>query len=301
MARRNGRRGGRSSGEDGFEGRDLLVGRPEQTAASGGADAGPGATPEQTISQVAGAHDDAIREILGTVREILEAVREGVARKDTLGATRERTNEATAALDQAKAKLAQVVEDARGVLAEAAELAAGRDGEAAAAARVLVEGAAELTAQGEALDQRLDVTGQQAQAATQALEKMISAATALESRLRFLSDSIAREIRDRRWRRWLKGLTVATAAIAVFVLGAVMQRETLIFTFGDPRHQWNAHVVEHYAQMLATCATKARHDQAEVKCLVPVDPSPSVTIPLYAGTTYGRGSAEGAFDPATKR
>ena len=59
-------RGGPESGRDDFEGRDLLVGRPEGAEgrlAAGAAPPLPAATSLQP-----GAHDDAIREILETVR-----------------------------------------------------------------------------------------------------------------------------------------------------------------------------------------------------------------------------------------
>ena len=66
MAPHDGRRSSKESREDGFEGRDLLVGRPE--GAEGRSTAGAAQAPLAAMSSQPGAHDDAIREILATVR-----------------------------------------------------------------------------------------------------------------------------------------------------------------------------------------------------------------------------------------
>ena len=122
------RRGGRASGKDEFEGRDLLVGRPQ------GAEGRPGAGAEQsptaaTSSQVV-AHES-------TIREILEKVRAMAAKIDTLLSATGPENETTEALARETAALAQAVEGARGTLADAAGLAARREEEASSGARVL--------------------------------------------------------------------------------------------------------------------------------------------------------------------
>ena len=59
-------RGGPASGVDDFDGRDLLVGRPE--GAEGRSTAGAAGTPQAATSPKPDAHDDSIREILETVR-----------------------------------------------------------------------------------------------------------------------------------------------------------------------------------------------------------------------------------------
>lgn len=66
--------------------------------------------------------------------------------------------------------MTQVLEDARGVLAKAAERAKRQDRQASAEARALAEGAAALKTQGEALDKRLRATGMQAEAAAEGMD-----------------------------------------------------------------------------------------------------------------------------------
>ena len=153
MAPEGERRGNPESGKGDFDGRDLLVGRPE------GAEDRPTASaaqaPPAAMSQQPDAHDDAIREILATVQAM-------AARIDALQDTPEPAHETTEALAHETAALTQAVEDARGALAKAAELPAQRDGQASAGARALAEGAAALKTQGEALDERLRASGLQA-------------------------------------------------------------------------------------------------------------------------------------------
>ena len=123
MAPEEERRGSTESGKGDFDGRDLLVGRPEGAAGRSTA-AAPG-TPQAAISPQPGAHDDAIREILETVRAT-------AARIDALQDAPEPEHETAEALARETAALTQAVVDARGALAKAAELAARRDGQAAA-------------------------------------------------------------------------------------------------------------------------------------------------------------------------
>ena len=168
-------------------------------------------------------------------------------------------------------------------------------------ARVYTEGVAALTKQGELLDRRLDSTGQQAQSAAQVLNEMTQAAESLNNRLGSLAESIPREIRDRRWRRWLRNLTLATAAIVMFTLGALAQRETFIFTLGSTRHEWNAFVIERYAPMLAACASKAWTDRTPIRCVMSVDPSVPVAVPLDPTIELKDVSPEGLYDPEAER
>ena len=305
MAPHDGRRSSKESGEDGFEGRDLLVGRPE--GAEGRSTAGAAQAPLAAMSSQPGAHDDAIREILATVRAT-------AARIEALQDAPEPENETAEALAREAAALTQAVEDARVALAKAAELAARRDG-AAEAARVLAEGVAALKTQGEALDRRIRATGTQGEAtarqaketgwqaevAAQGMAEMKQTATALESSLRIHAKNMFRINQDQRWRPWLTGLGIAAASFVFFALGAVLQREADVVSFGDPRHEWNEHVVEHYAPLLAVCASNARLDDKPVGCRLEIDPSLDVTVPFYPGGSLPATPSEGQFDPAAER
>ena len=290
MAPEEERRGGRESGKGDFEGRDLLVGRPEGAAVER---AGTEATPAATSPQP-GAHNEAIQEILATVQAI-------AARIDALQDAPGPEHEIAEALARETAALTQAVENARGALAKAAELAARRDGQTSAGARALAEGAAALKAQGEALDKRLRATGRQAEAAAQGMTEMKQAATVLDSRLRTLAEDIFRITQRQRWRPWLVGLAIAAASFVFFTLGAVLQRETDVVSFGDPRHEWNEHVAERYAPTLAACASKARlHDQA-IRCQLYVDPSREVTVPLYPDVILTEVPPEEISEPSADR
>ena len=290
MAPEEERRGGRESGKGDFAGRDLLVGRPVGVAADRPT---PGAAPAATSPQP-DAHDEAIREILETVRAT-------AARIEALQNAPGLEHETAEALARETAALAQAVEDVRGELAKAAELAARRDGQVSAGARALAEDAAALKTQGEALDKRLRATGRQAQAAAQGMTEMKQAATVLDSRLRTLAEDILRNVDRLRWRLWLIGLGIAAASFVFFVLGAVLQRETDVASFGDPRHEWNEHVVERYAPTLAACASRARlHDQA-IRCYLHVDPSWDMTVPLYPDVTLEKVPPDDDPDPEAER
>ena len=152
MAPEEERRGSPESGKGDFDGRDLLIGRPEGGA--GRPTAGAAGTSQEPTSPHPDAHDDVIREILETVRAT-------AARIDALENAPGPADETAEALAREMAALTQAVEDARGALAKAAELAARRDGQASAGARALAEGAAALKTQGEALDKRLRAAGRQ--------------------------------------------------------------------------------------------------------------------------------------------
>ena len=72
-------------------------------------------------------------------------------------------------------------------------------------------------------------------------------------------------------------------------------------SFGDPRHEWNEHVVEHYAPLLAICASKARLEDRPIGCRLDIDPSLEVTIPFHPSGTLTDAQSEGQFDPAAER
>ena len=203
------------------------------------------------------------------------------------------------ALASATIALTQAVENARGKLAEAAELAARRDGEGSAAARALTEGVAALKAQGEALDKRLSAAGKQTAAAAEGMHEMKQAATVLESRLRTLGKDIVGVSRRLRWRPWLMGLAIGAASFVFFVLGAVLPREIDVVSSGDPRLEWNDYVVEHYAPLVGNCASKARLEDRLIACRLEIEPSLDVTVPFYPGGTVRAEPSEGEFDPTT--
>ena len=291
MAPEEERRDGPESAEGDFDGRDLLVGRPE--GAEGRPAAGASGTPQAATSPQPGAHDDAIREILETVRTTADRI-------DALQEAPGPEHETADALARETAALMQAVEDARGALTKAAELAARRDG-AAEAARVLSEGVAALKAQGEALDKRLRATGRQAEAAAQGMAEMKQTATALESSLRIHAENMFRINQNQRWRPWLTGLAIAAASFVFFALGAVLQREASVVSFGDPRHEWNDFVAEHYAPTLAACASEARTDNVIIGCRLRIHPSLDVTIPLYPDVVLTDVPPEEHPDPTADR
>ena len=104
------RRGGRGSTDDEFEGRDLLVGRPQgaKSRPGGGAEQSPtAATPSQ-----AGAHDEGTREILETVRAMAAKVDalEAASGSDPENETGDALARETAALAAERAALARAVD-----------------------------------------------------------------------------------------------------------------------------------------------------------------------------------------------
>ena len=291
--------GGPEAGEDPFEGRDLLVGRPEGAVedrpAAEAADVPP-ATPTPHPAERSpqpNAHDDAIAEILATVRAT-------AARIDALQDEPGPGHETAEALARETAALTQAVADARGALAKAAELAPRRDG-AAETARALAEAAAALKTQGEALDQRIHATDRQAAVAAHSMEDMNESATSLGDQLRTLGNDLSRISHSLRWRHWRFGRAVAGAAFIFFALGAVLQREANVMSFGDPRYAWNDFVAEHYSPTLAACTSRARQLDASVRCQMHVGPAEELTVPLYPDVGLTKVPPEEEFDGTTDR
>ena len=137
------------------------------------------------------------------------------------------------ALARETAALTQAVEDARGALAKAAELAA-RPGGAVEAERTLAKSVAALKAQGEAFAWQAKETAGHAQIVAEGLLDMNQLAMALNDQLRTLGNDLLR-ISDRlRWRHWRFGLGIGAAAFVFFAIGLVLQRETDFVSFGDP-------------------------------------------------------------------
>ena len=271
MAPEGERRGDPEPAKDDFEGRDLLVGRPE--GAEGRPAAGAAATAQADTSPQPGAHDNAIREILETVRET-------AARIDALQEAPGPHHETAEALARETAALTQAVENARGELARAVELAARRDGQVSAGAKALAEAADALKTQGEALDERFRATARQAEVTAEGMAEMKRAAKLLEGSLRTLAENMSGIANRPRWRPWLMGLAIGAASFVFLVLGAVLQRETGVVSLGDPRHEWNEHVAEHFAPLLAACAVKARLEDKPIRCPLTILPTREVAIPF---------------------
>ena len=204
------------------------------------------------------------------------------------------------ALARETAALTQAVANARGALAKAAELASRRDG-AAETARALAGAAAALKTQGEALDQRIHATDRQSAVAAHSLEAMNQSATALGDQLRSLRNDLSRIAERLRWRHWRFGLAVAGAAFIFFAVGAVLQREANIMSFGDPRYAWNDFVAEHYSPTLAACTSRARQLDEFVRCQMHVGPTPELTVPLYPDVGLTKVPPEEEFDGTTDR
>ena len=284
-------RGGSQSGKDDFDGRDLLVGRPE--GADGRMAAGAEGSARAASSPQPDSHDGAIAEILATVRVT-------AARIDALQDTPGPEHDTAEALARETATLTQAVADARGALARTAEMAARRDG-AAEAACALAGAAAALKTQGEALDQRIRATDRQSAVAAHSMEDMNQSALALGDQLRTLGNDLLR-ISDRlQWRHWRFGLGIAAASFVFFVLGAVLQRETDVVSFGDPRREWNNYVAEHYAPTLAACASEARTDNVIIGCRLRIHPTLDVTVPLHPDVILTDVPPEEQGDPEAKQ
>ncbi len=266
------------SGKDDFEGRDLLVGRPEEAE---GRPASGAAQPPPAGSPPPGAHDDAIREILETVRAT-------AARIDTLQESAGPEHETAEALARGTAALTQAVEGARGELARAAELAKRRDGQTSAGTKALAEAAAALKTQGEALDRRLRETDRETDAAIQGMAEMMRAAKLLEGSLRDHAENMSGIARRLRWRPRLAALAIGAASFVLLMLGAVLQRETGVVSLGDPRHEWNEYVAEHYAPTIAACTSRARHHDQNITCRLQVGPARGWTVPLYPDVNLER-------------
>lgn len=226
MAPEHGKRGRSNSEVDTFEGHDLLVGRPER--AKGSPAAKVGTAPPAALSPKPSAHNDAIAEILATVRAT-------ASRIDALQDARGPEHGAAEALARETAALTQAVADARGALAKATELAGRQDG-AAEAVRALAQGIAALKAQGEALDRSLHNTGRLAEAAArqakengwqsevtaQGIAEMNRKARLLQSSLRVHVENITRFDNAQRLRFWLTVLAMAAASFGFFTLGALL-------------------------------------------------------------------------------
>ena len=303
MASENETRHRENSREDAFDGSDLLVGRPEGAERGSPAATGktaptpPTPTPPPTTTPQPVADDDTRDD---AIQEILETVRTTAARIEALEDAHDPKQETAEALARETAALTQAITDARDALAKAAELAARRDG-AAEAARSLAGAAAALKTQGEALDQRIHATDRQSAVAAHTMEDVNQSAMALNDQLRTLGNDLLR-ISDRlRWRHWRFGFAVAGAAFVFLVLGLVLQRETSLVSFGDPRDAWNDHVEEHFTPTLVACASKARLNDEPVLCSMIIDPLSELTVPYYPDVILTERSLQRPSEPSAEQ
>ena len=284
-------RGGRGSASDAFDGRDLLVGRPQ--GAEGRPGAGTDQSPTAATSSQAGAHDEGTREILQTVRAM-------AAKIDALLSAIGPESETAQALKREIATLMQSVEDTRGSLAGTAKLAARREAKASSEARVLTEGVAALKKENTALGTRI---GEAHQLAHKVIAQMHTAilegqavydskidlqetAKGMDNTLRAHAESLGvhaenmlRINRNHRLRPLRTGLAIGVASFVFFVLGAVLQVEVDVLSLGDRYHEWNDHVLEHYAPTLADCAMRATSAEKAGTCRIDIEPVPEITIP----------------------
>ena len=74
-----------------------------------------------------------------------------------------------------------------------------------------------------------------------------------------------------------------------------------MMSFGDPRHEWNDHVDEHFTPTLAACASKARLNDEPVLCSMIVDPLPELTVPYYPDVVLTERSPQRPFEPSAKQ
>ena len=273
------RRGGRSlSGRGNFDGRDLLVGRPERAADSGAPDA-----PDPEAE---------------TIAHLLATLRRMQARLDVLQAGPEASEAAALALASAREQLNQSVQDARGALAAAAAPGAKRKHDEAVSAKLLIDGARALEDQAAGIEKRLEKAREQERAVTGVVETMRDTAGRIDAGLGLLEREVERRAAVRRRRGWAAGAVLASTAAAALVAGAVVQRETGVLTLGDPRHAWNAYVAAHYAPLLASCAGKAVVDHRSVNCRIVVTPPRAVTVPVYPRGGLAPAPPAEEFDPA---
>ena len=276
MAEKDGRRSGRRTEprRDGFQDRDLLVGRQQGASASGQTDAtGHGQSPKAG-GELPATPDETLAHMLATLRRMK-------ARLDVLQASPEASDEATVTLKRAEAQLNKAVQDARGALAAAAAPDAKRRHEEAVSAALLTDGAQALKDRAGEIERRLEQSRERETALDGAVAKLVQAADDLRRSLGSLQSELDRREAGRRRRRWLAGGGVAVAVAVSLVVGAMVQRETGVLTLGDPRHAWIAYAARHYAPRLAACASRARLDNEAYRCTVHVEPPRTVTIPFF--------------------
>ena len=93
------------------------------------------------------------------------------------------------------------------------------------------------------------------------------------------AENMLRINRNHRLRPLRTGLAIGVASFVFFVLGAVLQVEVDVLSLGDRYHEWNDHVMEHYAPTLALCAMRATSAEKAGTCRIDIEPVPEITIP----------------------
>ena len=94
------------------------------------------------------------------------------------------------------------------------------------------------------------------------------------------AENMLRINRNHRLRPLRIGLAIGAASFVFFVLGAVLQVEVDVLSLGDRYHEWNDHVLEHYAPTLALCAMRATSAEKTGRCRIDIEPVPEITIPF---------------------
>ena len=259
MTRRDGR----------FEGRDLLLGRPE------GASRSPQAVSSRSTEEL-------IR-TAGELRQAVEELRSAIRERDeelqilaTAQAAQRRPDEALLreildTLQTLRAPTDPALAEDTAHVRELGEhvLAAHRAADAATEAVVALR--TQTVVAREAFEETARRVGTDVAGLREASAKYERAARAT-------AEDVLRRLRSlRRWRPWLAvpGAVVTTAG--VLFLGALAQQEFGVVT--GLRHEWNAYVAERYASQIAVCAAKAKLDNEAVTCRLNVVPPADVAVP----------------------
>ena len=292
MGRKGRTRGDDEFAADDFANRDLLLGLPEGTGATKNARSTPSGGSPRKEPTAQGKRDDTIREILATVRNT-------DARIEAMAAA-PRAGNAAEALAAEAAELWRAIEEARRAITSAADRAAGRREEAASANKAVSDAAAKLTAEGTSLNRRLAEVAAKANAVTERQLRLCAGTEAAAGRLGSAAEELERRKTSFRLHLRLYGLLLLLAVCASLVMGAMVQRETGIANFGNPRHEWGAFVLEHYAPILAACGKIASTRNEVTKCIVRIAPSLPVTIPP-SDLQMVDAPSDGALDPAADR
>ena len=218
--------------DGGFEGRDLLIGRPEGPTADS-ATASPAA--EAATPAPAASADKAIQDILACVRGIAASIEPPAGR----GPAGQEVSERMETLDQNTVKLGRMVMDLR---AQTTDAVASLD-EAMAAFGRRIEALKELTAEHE---DRLRV-------------HIVDMSRAIEMLPRL-----------RVWLFRLAVLCAAVGAPALIALGIFLEDRYEIVVREDPTGGWKDHVWNRYGRTIADCAVVARTEDRLVECPVTV-------------------------------
>ena len=237
------------SGADSAANRDLLLGLPKGNRASD--------LPPSTPRDRSREEDRSLqREQTAAIREVLTTVRKTGARLDAMSSALSPA-EAIDAFSERTTDLWKAIEEARRAITSAADRAAGRREEAASANKAVSDAASKLTAEGTKLNRKLAEVAAKADAVTERQLRLTAETQAAAGRLGSAAEELDRRKTSFRLHLRLYGLLLLLSVCASVVLGAMLQRETGIANFGNPRHEWRAFVMDRYAPILAACGARA--------------------------------------------